>query len=282
MNFVGSRFSGRAHYNEFLESRSKSWALMGRRLVLGVKNALHQTALCPKEKGSLTQECELPTPLASQEPLSFLWAFWPPSLSPALGDLCCYILLSSIHPPPTLFSHSCPYSSARPIGHSFWHSVSCCGLHRTVQGSHPHQWDQGVSCEYLIRRWQFHLGLLFYHAPRRAWNLFWDPQEDCLRRRGAFLSYDFGLPRIGSFSAVHSCNLDSLHSSSGTSSSSAWALGLKWNGPKPLEPFGPTIAPQNHAARLLGRGGGFWCSRAYIMAGWVLFPYGCQGSFIYP
>ena len=31
--------------------------------------------------------------------------------------------------------------------------------------------------------------------------------------------------------------------------------------------FGPTIAPQNPAARLLGRGGGFWCSRAYIMAG---------------
>ena len=27
-----------------------------------------------QEKGPLTQECELPTPLASQEPLSFLWA----------------------------------------------------------------------------------------------------------------------------------------------------------------------------------------------------------------
>ena len=117
---------------------------------------------------------------------------------------------------------------------------------------------------------------------RRAWNLFWDPQGDCLGQRGAFLSYDFSLPRTGSSSAIHSSSLDSLHSSSGNSSSSTWALGLKWNGPKPLEPSGPTIAPQNHAAQLLGRGGGFWRSRAYIMAGWVLFPYGCQGFFVYP
>ena len=55
-----------------------------------------------------------------------------------LGDLCCYIPLSSVHPPPTLVSHPCPYSSAHPIGHSFWHSASCCGPHRPVQGSHPH------------------------------------------------------------------------------------------------------------------------------------------------
>ena len=57
---------------------------------------------------------------------------------PALGDLCCYIFLSSIHHPPTLVSHPCLSSSARPIGHSFWCSVSCCGPHRPVQGSHPH------------------------------------------------------------------------------------------------------------------------------------------------
>ena len=117
---------------------------------------------------------------------------------------------------------------------------------------------------------------------RWAWNLFWDPQRDCLGRHGAFVSCDFGLPRTGSSSAVHSRSLDSLHSSSGTSSSSTWALGLKWNGPKPLESFSPTITPQNHATQLLGRGGGFWRSWAYIMAGWVLFPYGCQGSFVYP
>ena len=57
-------------------------------------------------------------------------------------------------------------------------------------------------------------------------------------------------------------------------------LDMKWAGvPKP---FGPIIAPQNPVARLLGRGGGFWYSRAYIMAGWVLLPYGRQGLFACP
>ena len=32
-------------------------------------------------------------------------------------------------------------------------------------GSRPHKWGQGVSCGYLIRRWQLLLELLFYHAP---------------------------------------------------------------------------------------------------------------------
>ena len=75
----------------------------------------------------------------------------------------------------------------------------------------------------------------------RAWNFFCDPQEDCLGRRGAFLSHDFGLPRTGSSLAVHSGSLDPLHSFLGISSSSTWALGLRWNGSKPLEPSDPTI-----------------------------------------
>ena len=73
-----------------------------------------------------------------QGPPSFLW----PSLflgpSHLLG-LCCYIFISSVHHPPTLVSHPCLSSSARPISHSFWRSVSYCGPHRPVQGSHPHQ-----------------------------------------------------------------------------------------------------------------------------------------------
>ena len=46
-------------------------------------------------------------------------------------------------------------------------------------------------------------------------------------------------------------------------------LNMRWAGVP--RSFGPTIAPQNPAAWLLGRGGGFWYSRAYVMAGWVLF-----------
>ena len=72
-----------------------------------------------------------------------------------------------------------------------------------------------------------------------ARNLLWDPQGDCLWQCGAFPFCDFVLPRTGSFSVVYPGNLDSLCSSSGTSSSSAWALGLIWNGPKSLDPLAP-------------------------------------------
>ena len=44
-----------------------------------------------------------------------------------------------------------------------------------------------------------------------AWNLFGDPRVDVLRQCGSFFSHDFGLPRIGSSSAIHSGSLDSLH-----------------------------------------------------------------------
>ena len=73
----------------------------------------------------------------------------------------------------------------------------------------------------------------------RTWNLFCDPRGDCLGLRGAFLSCDFGLLRIGSSLAVQSGSLDSFYSSSGTSSSSAWALGLILNGPESPDPLAP-------------------------------------------
>ena len=58
---------------------------MRQRLVLGVKNTQNRAAQLPKEKGPLAQGRESPTPLASQEPLSFFWASFfflavPPSL----------------------------------------------------------------------------------------------------------------------------------------------------------------------------------------------------------
>ena len=63
--------------------------------------------------------------------------------------------------------------------------------------------------------------------------------------------HDFGLPRTGSSSAVYPGSLDSLCSSSGISSYSAWALGLIWNGLGFAKSFSPTdiymlgpIAPQ--------------------------------------
>ena len=129
---VGSQFSDQAHYIEFVESGSKSWALMRRRLVLEVKNTQNQMAQRPRKKGPLArgQESQLLSHPKSLFPFSRPLSSWP---SPALGDLCCYIFLSSAYPPPTFFSHPCLSLSARPIGHSFWHSVSCCGPHRPVQ-----------------------------------------------------------------------------------------------------------------------------------------------------
>ena len=84
---------------------------------------------------------------------------------PSWGISCVLYISLLGHPPPTLISYPCLYLSVRPINHSFWCPVSCCDPDSTVQGSRPHQWGQDVSCGYLIRRWQFLLELLFYHAP---------------------------------------------------------------------------------------------------------------------
>ena len=53
-------------------------------------------------------------------------------------------------------------------------------------------------------------------------------------------------------------------------------LDMKWAGV--VKFFGPTIAPQNPTVRLLRRGGGFWCPRAYVTTGWVLFPVSARAS----
>ena len=128
-----SRFSNWAHYNEFVESVAKSWALMRRRLVLGMKGIQNQAAQRPREKGPLTRGWEYTNPSRSCRSLPLVSG---PPIS--LGGLCCYLFLSSVHPPPTLVSHPCLSLSAYPLSHSFWRSVSCCGPHRLVQGSHPH------------------------------------------------------------------------------------------------------------------------------------------------
>ena len=90
--------------------------------------------------------------------------FLPPL--PLLGDLWCYIYLcpSFILLLHLLVIHAHTWVHV-PLATLSGVLVSCCGPHCTVQGSRPHKWGQGVNCGYLIRRWQFLLGLLFYHAP---------------------------------------------------------------------------------------------------------------------
>ena len=136
---------------------------MRRWLVSGVKNTQNQTA--QMSQGERTPRPRTGTPNSSRIPGASLLSLGPllpfsfetQSVNSIKFQPCDHTppllwVISSVYPLPTLVSHPCPYSSARPIGRSFWRSVSCCGPHRTVQGSHPHQWGRGVSCGYLIRR----------------------------------------------------------------------------------------------------------------------------------
>ena len=49
---VGSRFSDRAHYNEFVENWAKSWVVMRRRLVLGMKGTQNRAAQSSQGEGT--------------------------------------------------------------------------------------------------------------------------------------------------------------------------------------------------------------------------------------
>ena len=206
--------------------------------------------------------------------------------SPCLCERSLSLYISFlVHPRLTLVSHPCLYLSARPISHSFWRSVSCCDPDRTIQGSCPHKWGQDVSCGYLMRRWLPLLELLLYHASMAG-----------LLRSGFPLGCSRRLPLVAwlflltwFFSAEDRVVLGNISWQSGFS---LFVLGhfflfgmghgfdMKWAGL--AKSFGPTIALQNPAVRLLGRRGGFWCSQAHVKAGWVLFPCGRQGLFACP
>ena len=56
------------------------------------------------------------------------------------------------------------------------------------------------------------------------------------------------------------------------------SLGLDMKWAEVAKFFGPTIIPQNPTVRLLERGGGFWCPRAYVTAGRVLSHVSARAS----
>ena len=49
---VGSQFSDRANYNKFVENGAKSWAVMRRRLVLGMKGTQNRAAQSSQGEGT--------------------------------------------------------------------------------------------------------------------------------------------------------------------------------------------------------------------------------------
>ena len=132
---VGSRFLDRAHYNEFVESGAKSWAVMRRQLVLGMKGTQNWTAQSSQAEGTPRSRTGLHQPPLDHTGTSLLFLGLPPFSAPplpTLDGLYCYLFLSSVHLPPTFVSHPCLSSSARPLSHSFWRSVNCCGPHRPI------------------------------------------------------------------------------------------------------------------------------------------------------
>ena len=94
----------------------------------------HTESSSPTSQGEGTPCLKTGTPNSSRTPRApslFLGLLLPLPPFP-LWDICCYISFSSVHLPPTLVNHPCLSSNARPIGHSFWCSVSCCNPHRLV------------------------------------------------------------------------------------------------------------------------------------------------------
>ena len=185
------------------------------------------------------------------------------------------------HHDTTLVSHPCLYLSARPISHSFWRSVSCGDPYSIVQGSCPHKWGQDVSCGYLMRRWQLILELLLQYTPM-AVSLHWCFPLGCSGRL-PLVACRFLLP--WSRFAENRIVLGNVSWQFGSSSfvlghffflDMGFGLDMKWTG---IAKFvGPTIAPQNLAVWLFGRGEGFWCPRAYVTVGWVLSPVSARAS----
>ena len=189
-----------------------------------------------------------------------------------LAEVSYLIYFPLVHPSPTLVSHPCPHLSAHPISHSFWRSVSCCDPDSTVWTSRPHKWGQDVSCGYLMLRWQPFLGLLLHHAPMAGPLCLGFPLGRSRRLLLAAWRFPFSWSQFAKDRVV----LGSISWQFGISMlvlghffllGMGHGLDMKWAGV--ANSFDPTIAPQDPAVRLLGRGGGFWCSRAYVMAGQV-------------
>ena len=174
------------------------------------------------------------------------------------------------------------YTSACLISHSFWRSVSCGDPDSTVQELCPHKCGQDVSCGHLMRRWQLSPGI----APPPC-SYGWPTilvifclggsRRLSLRACRSFLLW----PRFAEDRIVFSNVSWQIRPSSFILGhffllSVGLGVDMKWAGVAKF--FGPTITPQNPAIRLLGREGGFWCPRAYVMAGRVLSSVSARAS----
>ena len=100
---------------------------------VGIKNT-GMDGLTIRGNGLLTRWYELPFGLIHQRHEVGTYASPPPHpRSPSiLWEISYLIWFALVHPNPAPISHPCPYLSARPISHSFWHSMSCCDPDSTI------------------------------------------------------------------------------------------------------------------------------------------------------
>ena len=120
-----------------------------------------------------------------------------------------------------------------------WATVTQIALSRGhVYGSEARLLAVGIYCGGDGLSWDCFSAMPLWPAyGARAFH--WDALGDSPWWRGTSPFRDLGLLRTGSSSASHPGGLDFLCSSSDISSSSAWAMGLIWNGsgsPIPLAP----------------------------------------------
>ena len=158
---IGSQFSDRAHYNEFVESGAKSWAAMRWQLVLGMKGTQNWAGQSSQGEGTLCSRTRMHQPPLDHARASLLFLGLPPLFSmPPLWVVSVVIYsslpfifflhLSVIHTSPQVHVPSAILSGA------LWAIVAPI----TLSKGHIHiKGGQGVSCAYLIRRWQLFLGL---------------------------------------------------------------------------------------------------------------------------
>ena len=152
--YVGSRFSDRAHYNEFVESEAKSWAAMRQRLVLGMKDTQNLAAQSSQGEGTPRSRTGMRQPPLDHARASLLFLglclLW--MVSVVIYSSLPFILLlhlSVIHAYPQVHVPSAILAGA------LWAVVALI----TMSRGHIHiKGGQGVSCVYLIRRWQLFLG----------------------------------------------------------------------------------------------------------------------------
>ena len=127
---------------------------MKRRLVLGMKSTRNQAAQHPREKGPLARGREYANPSRSHRSLPPVSG--PPPLWVVFVVIYSSLLFILLLHLPVIHAYPQVHIPSAILSGALWAAVAPITLSR----GHIHiKGGQGVSCVYLIRRWQLFLGL---------------------------------------------------------------------------------------------------------------------------